>query len=95
MTHAEFDKLSKDLVKDFSTWINYADPDHLSEMATQMLQDHRTLIQKKMQVFMLFVEQLDALYQQNYFDLRNEAACKLAHNIVTTFDRYDRILPHI
>lgn len=91
----EFKRASKELVNDLSSFINFSDDDDLHEFAERMTQDHRTLVQKKMKLVLYFIEELAKLHDSNYYDLRNEASCKLAKKIVETFDKYDRMLPHI
>lgn len=92
---ADFNRASKELVNDLSSFVNFSDDDDLHDFAEQMTRDHRTLVQKKMKLVLYFIEELAKLHDSNYYDLRNEASCKLAKKIVETFDKYDRMLPHI
>ena len=91
----EFDQAAKKLADDLTSMVNKADDQDLRNFAEQMTHDHRTLVQKKMKLVLYFIEELAKLHDSNYYDLRNEASCKLAKKIVETFDKYDRMLPHI
>lgn len=91
----QFRKLSKEAADNLSRFVNCADDLDLKIMADAMTNDHRTLVQKKMRLCMLFIEKLYEDYSKGYFDLRDEHACKLAKKIMETTDRYDRMMPLI
>lgn len=95
MTNEEFKKLSEETAKNLSRFVNCADEVDLDQLATKMINDHRTLVQKKMRLVMLFVEKLYEIYQHDYYDLRNEQACKTAEKICKATDKYDRYMPLI
>jgi len=95
MTLDEYNKLVKEFISHESRIVNCASDDDLKEIAIGMTKDHRTLVQKKMKMFMFFIEELDRLHKADCFDLRNEAACKLATAICEKFDKYDRCMPLI
>jgi alanyl-tRNA synthetase len=69
-----------------SRFVNGAGAAELRQLAEKMTQDHRCLVQTKMELFMLFCGHLHQQYQDGYFDVRNEAACKAAKSICTMSD---------
>lgn len=91
----DFIELSKQTADDISRFINCADDLDMKLLAEKMARDHRTLVQKKMRLMLLFVEQLAKDLDGNYFDLRNEHACKIAKKICDTIPTYERTMPHI
>lgn len=93
MELATFVKLSKETHQNLSQFINCADESDLETMAHWMASDHRTLVQKKMRLCMLFIERLAKDFEMNRYDLRNEHACKIAKKIYDATDRYDRMMP--
>jgi hypothetical protein len=95
MTNEEFQKLLDETAENLSRCVNAGCEDDLNYLATKMVDDHRTLVQGKMRLVMLFVEKLNDLYQQGYYDLRNEHACKVAEKICKATDKYDRYMPLI
>lgn len=95
MEMKDFVALSKQTADDISRFINYADDLDMKLLAEKMARDHRTLVQKKMRLMLLFVEQLAKDLDGNYFDLRNEHACKIAKKICDTIPTYERTMPHI
>lgn len=78
-----------------SQFINCADDLDIKLLAHDMANDHRTLVQKKMRLCMVFIEILAANLDAGQYDLRNEHACKMAKKICDTLDRYDRMMPLI
>ena len=96
MTNEEFQKLLDETAENLSRCVNSSCEQDLDYLATKMINDHRTLVQKKMRLVMLFVEKLNDLYQQGHYDLRNEHACKVAEKICKATDRYyDHYMPLI
>lgn len=72
------------LAKDLSTWVNKFDSRPEREaLAKEMANDHPTLQQAKMRVFMAFVQEMAS---KEYFDARNEASVKLARQIIALWD---------
>ena len=62
----------------FSSFLNNYSQEPQKEAVALMLRDHRSLQQATMRFFMLFVEGM----ANNSSDLRNEAAVKLAQEIL-------------
>lgn len=95
MTDEEFKKLLDQTAENLSRCVNAGREEDLDYLATKMANDHRTLVQKKMRLMLLFVEKLNDLYQQGGYDLRNEHACRIAEKICQATDKYDRYMPLI
>ncbi|MBS1722560.1 MAG: hypothetical protein JSS66_06075 [Armatimonadetes bacterium] len=53
---------------------------------------HRTLQQSSMRAFMAFAAEMAEYDKEQYYDARNEAACKLATSIMALPDRH---LPYV
>jgi hypothetical protein len=77
-------------VQVFSTFCNNMNDEPQKLAVAALMREHRTIQQKMMRFFMLFVENMAG---QSY-DLRNEASVKLAEQIQQIPDRY-RILPNV
>lgn len=65
------------------------------ELAEELHNDHRTLIQCTANVFIKFFELLANDYCNNRYDARDEAACKLAMKIMNSTNECDRSFPFI
>jgi hypothetical protein len=74
----------KDLSSKISSFTNGATRDEIRSVGLEMTLDHRTLVQNKSALIMEFIRQLANNYETKNYDLRNEASCKWAHDIVTT-----------
>ena len=66
-----------------------------SELAKNLHNDHRTLVQSMTGVFIKFFELLAQDYERGYYDARNEASCKLAAKIFKNTTECDRAFPFI
>lgn len=95
MEFNQFVKLTKETASQLSQFINCADDLDMKLLADNMANDHRTLVQKKMRLCLLFIERLAKDLDNDQFDLRNEHACRLAKQICTVTDKYDRMMPLI
>lgn len=72
----------KVLDKALSDFINGATPEEIELLAGELALDHRTLIQKKFQLFLAFSSVLAKLHEEGVYDARNEAACKIASEVM-------------
>lgn len=71
--------------------VNEVGFDHKT-FAKVLASSHRTLQQSTMRAFMAFVAEMAEHDKEQYYDGRNEAACKLATSIMALPDRH---LPNI
>lgn len=95
MTNDEFNQILNSTANDLSRIVNAGCDDDLKKLAEAMLRDHRTLLQAKMRLCLLFIEGLAKAYDEGFYDLRNEHACKVAKKICDTVDQYERYMPCI
>lgn len=95
MTNEEFQTILSSTAENLSRAVNAGCEDDLKKLVELMLRDHRTLLQAKMRVCMLFIEGLAKAYDEGFYDLRNEHACKVAKQICECTDKYDRYMPLI
>lgn len=95
MTQTEFQEVLKEAAESLSHFINCADEMDIQNFVHLIANDHRTLVQKKMRLCMLFIERLAKDYDTHVYDLRNEHACKTAKKICDHVDKYDRYMPRI
>ena len=58
--------------------------DFVEEMSCQ----HRTLQQNFTRLCVNWLKELNKNYENGYYDLRNEASCKLANEIIKNCDEY-------
>lgn len=67
--------------RQFSEFVNgkMNKPEHVAE---QMAKDHRYLQQEMFKVCLEYIEQLYKSYQNNFYDPRNEWACKMSNSII-------------
>ncbi len=72
----------KELADSISRFTNKATTADLEELGRLLNVDHRTLVQKKMLIFQGYLEQLKENSDNGLVDLRNEAAAKVAINIL-------------
>ena len=73
----------KDVVnKLLSTFVNGASGSDLKELATDISNDHRTLVSDKFRFMLYFCEILANHYKQGRFDARNEYACQTSAKIM-------------
>jgi hypothetical protein len=80
------DELSTEIIAaadTLSSAVNGLPRRDLPTLGRRLAQDHRTLIQNKAVVVWEFLRALSELHQKGCYDLRNEAACKWAHEVVT------------
>ena len=82
MTRDELETLIEVTAENLSRIVNAGDYRDMQKFAELMMRDHRTLIQSKMSLFLCFVELLDKAHKADMYDLRNEASCKLATEIM-------------
>lgn len=61
-----------------SQFINGADTQEIKDLGRELCNDHRTLVSRKMELFLSFCEVLDRDFKAGNYDARNEAACKMA-----------------
>ena len=82
MTRDELETMIEETASNLSRIVNAGDYQDLQKFAELMMRDHRTLVQSKMSLFLCFVELLDKAHKDHVYDLRNEASCKLATEIM-------------
>lgn len=95
MTVDELDDLIKNTAEGISRIVNAGHHEDILKLANLMIKDHRTLIQAKMELCLKFIEGLNAQYEEGWFDLRNEQACKIAARICKEVYKYEREMPCI
>lgn len=95
MTHNELKELIKTTAEGVSRIVNAGHREDIQELANFMLKDHRTLLQAKMELCLKYIEGLNEQYENDYFDLRNEQACKIAARVCKVVDKYEREMPCI
>ena len=73
----------KDIInKLLSTFVNGASGSDLKELATDISNDHRTLVSDKFRFMLYFCEVLANHHNQGRFDARNEYACSTSAKIM-------------
>jgi uncharacterized protein YjgD (DUF1641 family) len=95
MTHDELKELIKTTAEGISRIVNAGCREDMQELADLMLRDHRTLLQAKMELCLKYIEGLNDQYENQYYDLRNEQACKIAARICKEIAQYERWMPCI
>lgn len=95
MTFDELDDLIKTTAEGVSRIVNAGSRKDVEKLVELMLKDHRTLIQAKMELCLKFIEGLNAQYEEGWYDLRNEQACKIAARICKEVNKYEREMPCI
>lgn len=70
------------LADSISRFTNRATTEELEELGRLFNSDHRTLVQKKMRIFKGYLERLKENSENDFVDLRNEAASKVAIKIL-------------
>ncbi len=80
--HAEV----QDLAQKISSFVNGNSEEALTALGTALTFDHRTLVQSKGRIIRAFLKQLQANHKDGNFDLRNEALCKWADEVLTKVD---------
>lgn len=58
------------------------------ELGKALAKDHRTLQQSKMRMFLAFCEEMAQYAKDGQTDLRNEASCKLAQEIIKLAEKH-------
>lgn len=79
------------LANEIGHFVNGGNHIDIADLATLLMNDHPTLLQRKMLLCVQFIE----LMSQRNGDLRTEASEKLARKIIESTDEVDRILPFI
>jgi len=89
-------QLAKEFTDHFSRAVNcFLSKDELEEIATMIVQDHRTLQQNKMRLIVTCLKKWAEMEENGYFDLRNEATVKLARKLVDVMDEGEFYLPSV
>lgn len=89
------DNRVKELADTISNFTNSLHHGYLKELGIAMTQDHRTLVQSKMHIVMSFLSELSDMHAHGHYDLRNEAACKLADKMLSALSEQDKCLPFV
>lgn len=76
-------------------FVNGADSNDIAKLANLMTLHHRTLVQKKMELFLQFAKTLSEYKDADKYDARNAAACEISHKIMHTVTNGYARLPHI
>jgi len=80
-------KQQEEFVKQFSSAVNlFMSPDEMQDLAEAICRDHPTLQQNKMRLFVEMLRIWADHYEKGIFDLRSEATCKLASEILKNVD---------
>jgi hypothetical protein len=75
------------IAEEVSAFVNNMNKVHEQALGEALANDHRTLQQCKMRMFVHFCRKLAEEHTRGLSDLRNEAACKLATEVVKWADK--------
>lgn len=76
----------KDLRERISRFVNGNSEEAITALGIAMANDHRTLVQSKGRLVRSFLKELQANYKEGWVDVRNEAICKWADEVLTKVD---------
>lgn len=76
----------KDLAERISKFVNGNSEEAITSLGQAMCNDHRTLIQSKGRMVRGFLKQLQIDLKDGRCDVRNEAICKWADEVLTKVD---------
>lgn len=76
------------LAEQLSSFVNGAGDQEMAELACDMSNDHRSLVQKKMGLFLKFCKVLSEQEKDGRYDARNEYSVKLASQIMKLTDGF-------
>jgi hypothetical protein len=89
-------RVGRDFVDHFSRAVNFfMSNEEVTEMAEMICKDHPTLQQNKMRLFVAMLRIWADRYENGLYDLRSEATCKLAAEIVKNVDPDLLFMPHV
>jgi len=84
----------KQFADEFSRFVN-GKMSSAKKTGIELANDHRFLVQEKFKVAMYFIEQLADNYKKDYYDPRNEWACKLANATIEHLKEQELYFPTI
>jgi len=85
LTEREVEEIN-DIKERLSRFVSSNSEEAISVLGGAMCDDHRTLVQAKGRLVRGFLKQLKDNHDNGNFDLRNEAICKWASNVLTKVD---------
>jgi hypothetical protein len=89
-------KLAKEFTEHFSRAVNmFLSKEELEEMAEMIVNDHPTLQQNKMRLFMVCLSKWAKKAETEMYDLRSEATCKTAKKMLDALEEGDLYFPTV
>lgn len=84
ISYEEFRKIisGKDIARGLSDFVNSSYSDTEKEFVDTVLSEHRTLQQSIFRLFIQCMEGWAEMYDEGYFDDRNEVTCRLSKQIM-------------
>jgi len=80
---------AKELAKEFSNFVNGAHTSDIKTFVSETANDHRTLQQQTFGVFMALIQEWAHLYDEGYYDARNEFTCRKSKEILDNVEFMD------
>lgn len=75
-------KTGEQMAKELIDWVNSATSSEFDQFAKQIVKEHRTLQHETFDLFVRCMEQWAELYQKDWYDPRNEWACRMSYEII-------------
>ena len=83
MKRAEVEKIHDEFLEKFDKAVNmFMSGEELEQLAAKICHSHRTLQQNKMRLIVEMLKIWAKMYARGEYDLRNEATCEVAWEII-------------